>query len=74
MALTTLWVNIPRRHLTTLSESSLESPSSESPGECVKPCAISWELMYCRLDVELDSDEASEKGDPKPEKDISKAQ
>src|ERR1700710_2692451 len=56
--------------------SEFESPSEESPGEEVKPCATSWELMYCRLDVDAaeSEDDASECGDPKSEMETSRAQ
>ena len=74
--LTTRWPNMAIRHLTTLSISSFPSPSSEIPGVCVNPWAISCELTYCRLDVEeIDSDEAvSEKGEPSCEGDGSETQ
>ena len=60
------------RHLTTRSKSLLAIPSSERPGDEVKPWATNWELMYCRLEVEtIESEEAVEKGEPKSDMDTS---
>lgn len=73
---TTLWLSIASKHFASFSMSEFESPSEESPGEGVNPCATSWELMYCRLDVDAaeSEDDASEYGDPKSEMETSRAQ
>jgi hypothetical protein len=45
--------------------SELDIPSRQSPGELVKPWAMSWALMYWILDVGIaDSDEVFENKEP----------
>ena len=62
--------------MTTFSVSEFDKASRDNPGAVVYPCATSWELMYCRLEVDnMESvDEPSESGDPNADIETSRAQ